>query len=80
MEFPWYRKSYSTYIALQKTLKTLDRALSKAGLGSRTEARSWIGAGRVKVNGRTIQTPDHWVDIGRDKIALDGKPIRVINL
>jgi 23S rRNA pseudouridine2605 synthase len=61
---------------LQKKLKTLDRALSKAGLGSRTEARSWIGAGRVKVNGRTVQTPDHWVDLGRDKIALDGKPIR----
>jgi len=60
---------------LQKTLKTLDRALSKAGLGSRTEARSWIGAGRVSVNGRVIQTPDHWVDIQRDKIALDGKPI-----
>ena len=60
---------------MQKTLKTLDRALSKAGLGSRTEARSWIGAGRVSVNGRVIQTPDHWVDIQRDKIALDGKPI-----
>jgi 23S rRNA pseudouridine2605 synthase len=61
--------------SLQKKLKTLDRALSKAGLGSRTEARSWIGAGRVKVNGRVIQTPDHWVDIERDKIALDSKPI-----
>lgn len=55
------------------TLKTLDRALSKAGLGSRTEARSWIGAGRVSVNGRVIQTPDHWVDLRRDKIAFDGK-------
>jgi 23S rRNA pseudouridine2605 synthase len=61
---------------LQKKLKTLDRALSKAGLGSRTEARSWIGAGRVKVNGRVVQSPDHWVDLQRDKIALDGKPIR----
>jgi pseudouridine synthase len=61
---------------LQKNLKTLDRALSKAGLGSRTEARSWIGAGRVTVNGRKIQTPDHWVDLKRDKIALDGKPIQ----
>ena len=60
----------------QKTLKTLDRVLSKAGLGSRTEARSWIGTGRVKVNGRVIQTPDHWVDIDRDKIHLDGKPIQ----
>src|SRR5438876_9282363 len=66
----------SVDVALQRTLKTLDRALSKAGLGSRTGARSWIGAGRVSVNGRVIQTPDHWVDVQRDKISLDGKPIR----
>ncbi len=56
-------------------LKTLDRVLSKAGLGSRTEARSWIGTGRVHVNGRLIQTPDFWVDMERDKITLDGKPV-----
>jgi pseudouridine synthase len=55
--------------------KTLDRVISKAGLGSRTEARSWIGAGRVRVNGKLIQTPDHWVDLERDKVTLDGKPL-----
>jgi pseudouridine synthase len=60
----------------KRPLKTLDRVLSKAGLGSRTEARSWIGAGRVSVNGKVIQTPDHWVDLERDSVALDGKPIR----
>ncbi len=60
---------------MERKLKTLDRALSKAGLGSRTEARSWIGAGRVQVNGRVIQTPDHWVDIARDRITFDGKPV-----
>ena len=49
--------------------------LSKAGLGSRTEARSWIGSGRVKVNGKLIQTPDHWVDIERDLVMLDDKPL-----
>ncbi|HMF77439.1 MAG TPA: pseudouridine synthase [Bryobacteraceae bacterium] len=58
-----------------RTLKTLDRMISKAGLGSRTEARSWIGAGRVKVNGKVIQTPDHWVDLARDKVTLDGQPL-----
>jgi 23S rRNA pseudouridine2605 synthase len=58
-----------------KRLKTLDRVLSKAGLGSRTEARSWIGTGRVRVNGKLIQTPDHWVDLDHDKVTLDGKPI-----
>ena len=57
-------------------LKTLDRVLSKAGAGSRTEARSWIGAGRVAVNGKVIQTPDHWVDLNRDKVTLDGKPLQ----
>lgn len=60
----------------ERTLKTLDRVLSKAGLGSRSEARRWIGAGRVKVNGKIIQTPDHWVDVARDKVLLDNKPVR----
>jgi len=60
----------------KRPLKTLERVLSKAGLGSRTDARKWIGAGRVKVNGKPIQTPDHWVDLARDKVTLDGKPVQ----
>jgi pseudouridine synthase len=60
----------------QRPLKTLERVLSKAGLGSRTEARKWIGAGRVKVNGKLIQTPDHWVDLARDKVTLDNKLVK----
>ena len=59
----------------KRPLKTLDRVLSKAGLGSRTDARSWIGAGRVAVNGKVIQTPDHWVDLERDRVTFDGKPL-----
>jgi pseudouridine synthase len=60
----------------KRPLKTLERVLSKAGLGSRTEARKWIGAKRVKVNGKLIETPDHWVDLERDTVTLDGKPVR----
>jgi 23S rRNA pseudouridine2605 synthase len=60
----------------QSTLKTLERVFSKAGVGSRTEARSWIGSGRVKINGKVIQNPDYWVDLSRDKVTLDGKPLR----
>ncbi len=60
----------------KQILKTLERAFSKAGVGSRTEARSWIGAGRVRVNGKVVQNPDQWVDLQRDRITLDGKPIR----
>ncbi len=55
---------------------TLDRAFSKAGWGSRTQAREWIEAGRVRVNGKAVRNPDHWVDLVRDRIALDGRPLR----
>ncbi|MCU1229038.1 MAG: ribosomal large subunit pseudouridine synthase [Acidobacteria bacterium] len=58
-----------------RPLKTLERVLSKAGAGSRTEARKWIAKGRVKVNGRVVTDPDEWVDLERDKIAMDGKPL-----
>lgn len=57
-------------------LKTLERVFSKAGIGSRTDARSWIGAGRVRVNGKAAQNPDQWVDLDRDRVTLDGKPLR----
>jgi len=56
--------------------KTLDRVLSQAGVGSRTEARKWIGAGRVAVDGKKIQTPDAWVDPEHQKVTLDGRPMR----
>jgi len=58
------------------TLKTLERVFSKTGLGSRTDARSWIGAGRVRVNGKVVQDPDRWVDLARDHVTLDGAPLR----
>jgi pseudouridine synthase len=56
--------------------KTLERVLSKAGLGSRTQARSWIHEGRVKVNGRVVENPDQWIDFDRDRILFDDKPLR----
>jgi len=55
--------------------RTLDRVLSRAGRSSRTEARRWIGTGRVTVNGEKIQTPDAWIDPARDRVALDGRPL-----
>jgi pseudouridine synthase len=59
----------------KRPLKTLERVLSKAGVGSRTDARSWIHAGRVTVNGRPTQNPDQWVDMERDRVRFDGKPL-----
>ncbi|HKS24740.1 MAG TPA: pseudouridine synthase [Thermoanaerobaculia bacterium] len=63
-------------VAKERPLKTLERVLSKAGVGSRTEARSWIARGRVQVNGRVVRDPDAWVDLGRDRVSFDGKPLR----
>src|SRR5579883_1763599 len=57
-------------------LKTLERIFSKSGVGSRTDARSWIGAGRVRVNGAIVRNPDHWIDPERDRVTLDGKALR----
>lgn len=56
--------------------KTLDRALSRAGAGSRTQAQEWIAAGRVSVNGRVATDSSLWVDPGQDAITLDGRPVR----
>ena len=61
--------------ATTRPIKTLERVLSKAGVGSRTEARSWIHAGRVTVNGTATRNPDQWVDMKRDKVRFDGKPL-----
>jgi pseudouridine synthase len=58
-----------------RPLKTLERVFSKRGIGSRTEARSWIGDGKVRVNGRVMRDPDYWVDLERDSVTLDNKPL-----
>lgn len=60
----------------KRPLKTLERVFSKHGIGSRTEARSWIGAGRVRVNGKIVENADQWVDLERDRITLDGRPLQ----
>jgi pseudouridine synthase len=49
--------------------------LSKAGVGSRVDAARWIRAGRVQVNGRVVRDPDRWVDLARDRVRFDGKPL-----
>lgn len=59
-----------------RPLKTLERLLSKSGVGSRTEARRWIGEGRVKVNDRVVRDPDQWVDLELDRVAFDDKPLQ----
>jgi len=61
---------------MKKARATLDRVLSKAGIASRTMTRDWIAQGRVKVNGRIIRNPDHWVENSKDVVHLDGLRVR----
>jgi len=55
---------------------TLDRALSRAGVASRTAAAALIAAGRVQVAGRVVRDPQAWVAPARQAILLDGKRLR----
>jgi 23S rRNA pseudouridine2605 synthase len=48
------------------------RAISKLGLGSRTQAALWVGEGRVRVNGRLVSNPEFPVRAGIDKVEVDG--------
>ena len=64
----------------ERPLKTLERVLSKAGLGSRVEARRWVHARRVKVNGTVIENPDHWIDLERDEVRFDDTPLKARDL
>jgi 23S rRNA pseudouridine2605 synthase len=53
----------------------LQKLIAAAGLASRREAERWISAGRVTVNGRVAALGDQ-ADPGRDRIAVDGRPLR----
>ena len=55
---------------------TLDRAFSKWGLLSRSDARFEIRRGVVSVNNRTVRDPDCWISMGRDRIVWEGRELR----
>ncbi len=69
------RSTESTKLVSTK-IKTLERIFSKAGYGSRTDARKWIVDGRVRVNGIVVRNPDHWITPDRDDVTLDGKRLK----
>ena len=54
----------------------LARALSKLGFCSRSEAWKIIKAGRVRVNGTVQRDPERRVTLERDRIEVDGQPVR----
>ena len=54
----------------------LDRLLSALGVASRSELRQIIRLGRVSVDGQTVTAPERRVDPERERVCLDGTPLR----
>jgi len=59
---------------MKKGQVPLERALSKLGLASRTEARALVREGRVTVDGRPVTDPLFEVVPERVRIEIDGHP------
>jgi len=54
---------------------SLNRALSKLGLCSRTQAEVLIAEGRVRVGGQVVRNATLRVDLDRDRIVVDDRPV-----
>lgn len=50
------------------------KVIARAGLCSRRDAESWILEGRVRVDGKVLETPAFCVT-SRNRIVVDGKPL-----
>jgi len=55
---------------------SLERALSKLGFASRSQARVLVTDGHVTVNGEIVRDPLVRVDVRRARIAVDGEHVR----
>ena len=54
----------------------MQKYLSEAGVASRRAGEQMILAGRVAVNGKTVEVLGTRVDPDHDEVAVDGKPVR----
>jgi 23S rRNA pseudouridine2605 synthase len=54
----------------------LQKVLAQAGLGSRRQIEQWISAGRVTVDGKAAELGQKVS--GRERISVDGKPVRIV--
>lgn len=53
----------------------LDKWIANAGLGTRTEVKKALRAGRVFVNGSLARDPGMHVTPGKDSVEWDGEPV-----
>jgi 23S rRNA pseudouridine2605 synthase len=57
-------------------MERLNKVLAHAGLGSRRHCEELITAGRVAVDGRTVRDLGTRVDPARQRVSVDGEPVR----
>jgi len=60
--------------ATEPKKERIAKVMARAGLCSRRDAERWIADGRVKLNGKTLETPAVTVGDG-DTVLVDGKPL-----
>jgi len=58
----------------------LQKIIARAGYGSRREVEKWIELGRIKINGSVASLGDQIDPAENDKITLDNKPLRKLNI
>ncbi len=69
-------RKYRQHRNLRPVRKTgLARSLSKLGYCSRLQATELARSGRIALNGVVRKNPEYPVDMGRDRIEVDGQPI-----
>lgn len=73
---PCVRAILGIMVKLSKDRVTLDRAFSKCGYCSRTEAVRHIRDGKITVNGRGVRDPETWVSLERNQIRYLGQLIK----
>ena len=57
-------------------MERLQKFLAEAGVASRRAAEELIVAGRVEVNGERAQKLGTKIEPGRDRVMVDGRPVR----
>lgn len=58
----------------------LDKYLADAGIGTRSDIKSYIRKGLVQVNHNTVLRPETKIDSTKDEICFKGEPIRMADL
>jgi 23S rRNA pseudouridine2605 synthase len=61
-------------------MERLNKILAHAGVGSRRHCEQLIRAGRVAVDGAVVRELGAKVDVERQRVAVDGQPIKVERL